>query len=258
MLVSMSPESPNRPRVGIPWRSSEEEASGSRSKTQNYEDAVRKAGGDPVLLPLRDTNELQRRLAALDGFVLPGNSADLEPRTYNALDKGVSEPPDYPREETDRAILEHAFREKKPVLAICYGCQLLNVYLEGSLIQDIHTQIKTDVRHRRADPPKSEADPIHDARLEPGSRLLSLSGEVRARINSSHHQSVEKPGKNLRVTAHAPDGVIEGVEWTGDSTWVVGVQWHPERMVGDAFAERLFGDFVAAAQKAREAVAHKA
>jgi putative glutamine amidotransferase len=74
-------------------------------------------------------------------------------------------------------------------------------------------------------------------------------------VNSSHHQAVERVGKGLQVTAHAPDGTIEAVEWTGDSNWVVGVQWHPERMFGDAFSERLFRDFVAAASQARSPVA---
>jgi putative glutamine amidotransferase len=76
-----------------------------------------------------------------------------------------------------------------------------------------------------------------------------LSQAAEAEINSSHHQAIDKPGNNLRVTARAADGTIEGVEWTGDSNWVAGVQWHPERM-GDAFAARLFDDFIAAARAA--------
>jgi putative glutamine amidotransferase len=66
-------------------------------------------------------------------------------------------------------------------------------------------------------------------------------------VNSSHHQAIRKPGRDLRVTAHAPDGIIEAVEWTGDSHWIVGVQWHPERMERDSFAATLFRQLVAAA-----------
>src|SRR4029077_5454309 len=156
------------------------------------------------------------------------------------------------REETDRAILKHALAEKKPVLAICYGCQLLNVYLGGTLIQDVRSETGTKTPHRKKDlGPGAKKDPIHGATIDSGTRLAAISGSTRAEINSSHHQAVRRPGKNLRVTAHASDGTVEGVEWTGDSNWVVGAQWHPERMQGDVFAERLFHEFVAAAASAR-------
>jgi putative glutamine amidotransferase len=252
----MSPETPNRPRVGIPWRTSEEEAQGNRPKIANYEEAVRKAGGEPVLIPLNDGKEQQQLIAKMDGFVLPGSPADVEPAEYGAVNQGLSAPADLPRERADRAILAHAFRESKPVLAICYGCQLLNVYLGGTLIQDLRSELGTATPHRKKDLlPEPKDDPIHGAKFEPESRLADLAEGERAKINSSHHQAIAKPGKSLRVTAHSMDGIIEGVEWTGDTNWVVGVQWHPERMFGDAFSERLFRDFVAAA---RGAVVQKA
>jgi putative glutamine amidotransferase len=248
----------HRPRVGIPWRTAQEEAENSRPKIQNYEDAVRKAGGEPVLLPLSSTNELEQLLPFLDAFVLPGSPADVEPSEYGAVNRGLSERADLAREAADRTILDHAFAEKKPVLAICYGCQLLNVYLGGTLVQDLRVETGTSTPHRKKDlVPEAKEDPIHPATFEPGSRLAAICGETRAKINSSHHQAVAKPGKNLRVTSHASDGTVEGVEWTGDSNWVVGVQWHPERMFGDAFSERLFRDFIAAAANAPSAVAHK-
>jgi putative glutamine amidotransferase len=83
--------------------------------------------------------------------------------------------------------------------------------------------------------------------------VLNLSGAPEAKVNSSHHQSILEPGRGLRITAHAPDGVVEAVEWTGDSNWVVGVQWHPERMPEDALAQALFRDLVSAANQARAA-----
>jgi putative glutamine amidotransferase len=224
----------------------------------DYEEAVRKAGGEPVLLSLADPVELRDSLPQLDAFVLPGSPADVEPAEYGAANRGLSAPPDPAREQTDRAILEHAFAAKKPVLAICYGCQLLNVYLGGTLIQDLRTETGTGTAHRKKDMiPEPSDDPHHDAALEPGSRLASILGSSKADVNSSHHQAIEKPGRSLRVTAHAGDGTVEGVEWTGDSNWVVGVQWHPERMFGDAFSERLFQHFVAAARNARGSVARK-
>ena len=243
------------PRVGIPWRTSREEADGNHPKIKNYEDAVRTAGGEPVLLTLADPLELNRALAGLDAFVLPGSPADVEPAEYGAVNKGLSAPADLAREAADRAILKHAFAEQKPVLAICYGCQLLNVYLGGTLIQDLRTETGTTLPHRKKDlMPEPKDDPRHAATFEQGSRLAAITGSGRGDINTSHHQAVAAPGKGLRVTARADDGTVEGVEWTGDATWVVGVQWHPERMFGDAAAEQLFGELVAAA---RSAVAQK-
>jgi putative glutamine amidotransferase len=256
----MNPRAPQvekirRPRVGIPWRTSAEEdkakTTGLMGKSKDYLDAVEKAGGEAVVVPLRDPEERNRLVPTLDAYVLPGSPADVEPSEYGAENRGLSEPADLAREETDRAILKHAFSEKKPVLAICYGCQLLNVYLGGTLIQDLRAETGTATPHRKMDVvPQPPTDPTHGAAFEPGSRLGDIAGSTQARINSSHHQAIEKPGQNLRITAHATDGVIEGVEWTGDSNWVVGVQWHPERMTGDVFSERLFSDFVAAARSA--------
>jgi len=251
----MTPPKLQPPRVGIPWRTSAEETTVNLAKTKNYQNAVRAAGGEPVLLSLQHPQELAELLPSLDGFVLPGSPADVAPAEYGEVNRGKSEPPDAPR---DRAILKHAFSEKKPVLAICYGCQLLNVYLGGTLIQDLREETDTPIAHTKHDiVPEPEADPIHPATFEAASRLAKIAGADEAPVNSSHHQAVERVGKGLQVTAHAPDGTIEAVEWTGDSNWVVGVQWHPERMFGDAFSERLFRDFIAAANQARSPVAQK-
>jgi putative glutamine amidotransferase len=247
-----------RPRVGIPWRTSQEEIERNHPKIKNYEDAVRRAGGEPVLLTLSDPLALDLALPTLDAFVLPGSPSDVAPAEYGAVNRGLSEPADLAREATDRTILKHAFAEQKPVLAICYGCQLLNVYLGGTLIQDLRAETGTTVPHRKKDLiPEPRDDPRHPAAFERGSRLAAITGSVQGEVNSSHHQAIQAPGKNLRVTAHADDGTVEGIEWTGDANWVVGVQWHPERMLGDAAADRLFSDFVEATRKASNSVAEK-
>jgi putative glutamine amidotransferase len=248
----------SRPKVGIPWRTSAEEAAVNLAKVKNYQEAVSAAGGEPVLLSLQHLDELADALPALDAFVLPGSPADVNPAEYGAVNRGKSEPADIPREETDRAILKHAFREKKPVLAICYGCQILNVYLGGTLIQDLREETDTPIAHTRHDiVPQPEADPVHPAEFAQNSKLAKIAAGIEASINSSHHQAVERVGKNLQVTAHAPDGTIEAIEWTGDANWIVGVQWHPERMFGDDFSEKLFREFIAAANQTRGVAAHR-
>ena len=254
----MTPNGPNRPRIGIPWRTSQEEAEGNLPKIRNYVEAVQGAGGEPILLSLANPEALKSQLQGLDGFVLPGSPADVDPAEYGSVNHGKSEPADEPREHTDRAILSHAFDAQKPVLAICYGCQLLNVYLGGTLVQDLRSETSTGIPHRKKDlQPELPDDPRHDVRLTTNSRLEKLAGANQAVVNSSHHQSIAKPGRQLQIAAQASDGVIEGVEWTGDANWVIGVQWHPERMHGDALATRLFSELVAAARGARKLPAMK-
>lgn len=257
----MVPEQPNRPRVGIPWRTTEEQHQGIREKLDYYFEAVSKAGAKPEEISLDQApSDLEDQLNKLDGFVLPGSPADVDPARYGASRAEKTKTLDANRDKTDATIIAHALRHSKPLLAICYGCQILNVALDGSLIQDIRTEKPETLAHGQTDLPPGErnGDVRHPASLAPGSELARLNGTTKAEINSSHHQAIDKVGKNLRITAKAPDGIVEGVEWTGDSNWVVGVQWHPERMGDDAFAKRLFEDFAQAATKALGSVTQKA
>jgi putative glutamine amidotransferase len=246
----------SRVKIGIPWRTSREESEQNRPRIKNYEDAVRKAGGEPVLLSLLDGSGIEPRLAGLDGFVLPGSPADVETTEYGAKNSGLSEPADLARERTDRAILDHAFAEKKPVLAICYGCQMLNVYLGGTLIQDVRSETGTAVAHRKKDvSPVPEDDPEHGVKFEAGSLLAGLAGGQEAVVNSSHHQAVKQPGRDLKVTGLSTDGIVEGLEWTGDANWVLAVQWHPERMKRDPLARKIFSELVTAAKRNKRVAA---
>jgi putative glutamine amidotransferase len=245
----------SRPRIGVPWRTAAEEAANQRSKINNYLNAVENAGGEAVLLSLASgADALKREMEKLDAFALTGSPADIDPAHFGAKRHPAAADADAARERTDFTLLEHALTAGKPVLAICYGIQSLNVFLGGSLIQDIPTELGTKIRHSPDEdelPDGTETpDAMHGASLDPG-RVLTLSGETQPEVNSWHHQSVLKLGRGLRITARAPDGVIEAVEWTDSSNWVVGVQWHPERMRGDALAQALFREFVTAARLAR-------
>jgi len=242
------------PRVGVPWRTAQEEAANNRLKIDKYVCAVERAGGEPVLVSLVSSAEELKHLAAeLDAFLLPGSPADLDPAHFHAKRHPATANADASRERTDFTLLEHALATSKPVLAICYGIQSLNVFLGGSLIQDIPSELGSKISHSPEEdktPGGAEsADRMHGAQFDPG-RVLELCGAPRADVNSSHHQSVLEPGRGLRITARAPDGVVEAVEWTGDSNWVVGVQWHPERMLGDALTQALFRDLLTAARHA--------
>jgi putative glutamine amidotransferase len=246
-----------RPRVGVPWRTASEEAANHRAKIVNYLRAVEQAGGEAVLLSLASgSDDLKRQAEGLDAFVLTGSPADMNPAHYRAKRHPATADPDPARERTDFTLLEHASGAGKPVLAICYGVQSLNIFFGGSLVQDIPTELGSKICHSPEEDelPNGEevADPRHGAQFDPG-RVLNLSVAPRAEVNSSHHQSVLDPGRGLRITAHAPDGVVEAVEWTGDSNWIVGVQWHPERMPEDALAKALFRALLSAARQTQAA-----
>jgi putative glutamine amidotransferase len=252
--ANLSPEMHEKPRIGVPWRTREEERQGNVEKLNFYFHAVRQAGGEPIHVSLGLSEaDLSKQAAALDAFVLPGSPADVDPTRYAEPRHQKTKTVDADRDRTDSTILEHALRAHKPVLAICYGCQILNVHLGGSLVQDIPSEKLGTDAHGKTDLAASATtkDLEHAATLAAGSQLQKLAGSTQVTINSSHHQSIERPGEKLKVTARATDGVIEGVELQSLEDWVVGVQWHPERMPNDRFAQKLFADFVGAARKAR-------
>ncbi|HEY2647455.1 MAG TPA: gamma-glutamyl-gamma-aminobutyrate hydrolase family protein [Candidatus Acidoferrales bacterium] len=246
-----------RPRIGIPWRTAEEEAANRRRKIDNYLRAVENAGGEAVLLSLAmGADVLKREAATLDGILLTGSPADVDPAHFGAKRHPATEACDAARERTDFTLLEHALTTSKPVLAICFGIQSLNVFLGGSLIQDIPSELGTKICHSPDEeelPDGGEVpDAIHGARFDAG-HVLALSGTARADVNSWHHQSILEPGGGLRITSRAADGVVEAVELSDSANWVVGVQWHPERMPADALALALFREFVTNARIASTA-----
>jgi putative glutamine amidotransferase len=248
----MTTAADRKPRVGIPYRTQTEELSNDRSAYEKYILAVREAGGNPVEISLRCTAaDLDSIARKLDAIVLPGSPADVHPLLFKVgahPDCAISDPR---REATDFALLDHALAMQLPVLAICYGIQSLNVFLGGSLIQDIASEAGTQIEHQWQGRSKGVPEPFHPIEIEADSRLARMAGSTEALVNSSHHQSVLETGRNLRVVAQAPDGVVEAVEWLPDTNWILGVQWHPERLTGTTpLAQALFRELVLAAWKA--------
>jgi putative glutamine amidotransferase len=132
------------------------------------------------------------------------------------------------------------------------------VFLGGTLVQDIPSEVSTTIEHDWPTDEEPPTDVFHSVQVEPGSRLESITQAAEVEVNSSHHQSILKPGRDLRVVAQAPDGVVEAVEWTGDSTWVTGVQWHPERIVEThPLAMTLFRELVAATRAVPHATSRR-
>ncbi len=185
-----------------------------------YTEAVVRAGGTPLILPPLIT-DFAVLLERLDGLILTGG-LDLPPEWYGQEAHPNTRLADRRRLKSDRALVEAALSRCIPILAICMGCQLLNVALRGDLIQDIPTQVEGALPH-------APRETFHRVRIEPGSRLAGIVGRTDLEVNSSHHQAVRRPGRGLRAVAWAPDGVIEAVEGDGER-FLLGVQWHPERL----------------------------
>jgi putative glutamine amidotransferase len=250
----------HRPRVGIPWRTTQEEDRNITNKLQYYFRAVTNADGEPVPISLKlSKGQLAVQIKDFDAFVLPGGPADVNPALYRSARHAKTHDPDSNREKTDFAILEHAFAAGKPVLAICYGCQSLNVCLGGTLYQDISSELYTAIEHSKEGLAPDAPDPMHAAHINAGGELAQLAAacglekrgtDFNAQVNTSHHQSIRDLGRGLRLAAVAPDGVIEAVEHDPHKHWVVGVQWHPERMQSDALADALFRALVQATRAA--------
>jgi putative glutamine amidotransferase len=199
----------------------------------------------PVIVPLHERQDrVARLLASVQGILLPGSGFDVDPQRYGEDRIPECEATDSGRAAVDELLLQDAFNLHKPILAICHGAQTLNVWLNGSLVQDL----KTTVNHR----PGREVVEAHPVRVAAGSRLAALVPRdyaVEPMVNSSHHQAIRIPGDNLLVSAISPDDeVVEAVELRSEEHFVVGVQWHPERTyTHSAFSRAIFAAFVQAA-----------
>ncbi|MGH9934825.1 MAG: gamma-glutamyl-gamma-aminobutyrate hydrolase family protein [Blastocatellia bacterium] len=230
----------SRPLIGITTRLGAEDTFYLR---RYYAEAVEGAGGAPVYIPLiPDREYLSALCERLDGLMLSGSNSDLDPIYYGEEPHqklGAVLPE---RDETDLILLELAERRAMPVLGICFGMQSLNVARGGSLIQDLASQTPGAIKHEQGQPINRLS---HHVEIEAGSPLAKLAGGETARVNSSHHQAVNKVGRDLRVIARAPDGVIEAIVDTRPDRFALGVQWHPE--IGwekDKFSQAIFKQFI--------------
>jgi putative glutamine amidotransferase len=236
-----------RPRIAIPLPHSSDQKYGEQALPQ-YERAVEAAGGEAVRIPLdQPPAQVMKLIERCDAVLLPGSNADVDPAKYDAPKHPKTDPADPKRDTVDELLLQDAYNMRKPVLGICYGLQILNVYRSGTLLQ----HIESPVNHAAG-----RTVPVaHTAEVEPGSKLAEIVGEGAGEkfvipVNSSHHQSAEVIGDGLRTVAHCPDdGIIEAVEGTSADHFVLAVQWHPERSVDeDERSRAIFRALIAAAK----------
>lgn len=243
-----------RPRIGITMRIELETDRFYLSRY--YSEAVEAAGGAPVHISLIPRREyIAALMEGLDGILLPGSDSDVDPLRYGR-DPHPRLGSVHPlKDETDALVLEEIERRGTPLLAICFGMQILNVTRGGTLIQDIRSELPEAIKHQQGAPRDRRS---HRVRLLEGSLLAELAGSESALVNSHHHQAIETVGRELVATAWTSDGLVEALEDPRGDRFALAVQWHPEiAWEQDDFSRALFERFVkvsceyAAAKRAR-------
>mgnify|MGYP006280636625 CR=1 FL=1 len=221
-------------------------AIGQNRKMEDYLEAVRRAGGDPIELAV-GSGAPEQLLAGVDGLVLTGGG-DVDPALYGEAPHETFQAAEPGRDAFEIALARTAVAKGIPLLAICRGMQVLNVAMGGTLVQDIPTQVAGALHHSV---PQPRAGNAHEVWVTSGSVLQSLlkdhmeDGET-CHVNSRHHQAVKDVAPGFEVTATSPDGVIEAMETPGPS-FCVAVQWHPENFWRTGEFRELFEGLVRAA-----------
>jgi len=202
---------------------------------QKYAHAVANAGGIPVLIPSipANTNLIKETVARIDGLLLPG-SRDMDPKYYNETPHPKLRPMSLERTEMEFAVLENTVQRKIPVLGICGGMQLMNVFFGGSLYQDIYSFISDALEH--------EKGTLHDVAVDKSSMLYEIIGVDKLSVKSYHHQAIKEIGKGLKKCAESRDKIVEGIE-SADSQFKLGIQWHPELEDGE-ISTKIFTSFI--------------
>ncbi|MDP6633459.1 MAG: gamma-glutamyl-gamma-aminobutyrate hydrolase family protein [Phycisphaerae bacterium] len=204
-----------------------------------YTQAVRDAGGTPLILPVIADKTLAARYARiLDGLLLTGGD-DVPPEAYGQQPVKQTQTLSPKRHAFEKLMLEAWLPTRRPILGICRGLQQTNVVCGGTLVQDIPSQTVGNVTHR------SSAGSPHTIKIQPGTKLRSVLSVPTVQVNSNHHQAAATVGTNLRIAARSDDGLIEALEFT-DGRFGLLVQWHPERMADAEHRKAIFNAFIQA------------
>lgn len=213
-----------------------------------YVRAVEASGGIPLILPPLESPSKSARsiLDRIDGLLLTGSGPDIDPEAYGERRRFRFKTMHPKRFSLERELVRQALKKEMPILGICGGMQLLNVAAGGSLYQDLRKQIPKAMEHQRG------GKPAHLIEVKKGTLLAKILKGDRLRVNSAHHQGVKQVAPGYVANAEAPDGVIEGIEAIG-SSFVLGVQWHPEYLNPEDRSEILFKAFLKMAAQYRKA-----
>jgi len=218
---------------------------------QRYCRAIEATGGLPVVLPATGSAIAPRRLIErIDGLVISGGNFDIHPSFYGEKPIKQIGAIKHERTEFELELTAWALRRDLPLFGICGGAQAINVALGGSLYQDIAAQLPDAGQHQKS---AREDTGGHRIQIRRGTQLESIVKRRTLEVNTTHHQAVKRLGKGLVVNATAEDGLIEGIE-SSDHSFVLGVQWHPERLAAKNLHQRkIFSFFISTCKRLRRA-----
>jgi putative glutamine amidotransferase len=230
-----------KPVIGI---TTDVRKDGGNILKNTYVQAVIRAGGLPIIVPVGLEEDVDQLIEMLDGLLLSGGN-DINPTLFN------EEPHEYlgevspSRDSIELELARQMLKTGKPILGICRGLQILNVAVGGALYQDLHKQNDGPILQHIQKAPNTH--PSHYVQVEKGSLLESIAGSERIQVNSYHHQSLKDVPSVFKVTGVASDGIVEAIE-SNDEQFVLGVQWHPEALTaaGDVVSLRIFEKFISA------------
>ncbi|MCE9559714.1 MAG: gamma-glutamyl-gamma-aminobutyrate hydrolase family protein [Armatimonadetes bacterium] len=227
-IIGITPESEFQPDVA--------RSRGTIKLNWNYTEEIEKAGGVPIIIPPTADSAAIAKL--IDGWLVPGGM-DIQARHWDESDHDQAVTNDDSRTAAELALFR-ALPKEVPILGICYGCQLINVAMGGTLEQ--HIPDRSETPHT--------GGPLQEYAVTPGSRFAEITQGARVKGESWHHQAVGRIGEGLRVVATHDDDTVEAIE-SEDGRWIVGVQWHPERTPNAAESKNIFKAFVEAARAYR-------
>ncbi|KAA0966932.1 gamma-glutamyl-gamma-aminobutyrate hydrolase family protein [Sporosarcina sp. ANT_H38] len=230
-----------KPVIGITTDVGED---GKSILKNTYVQAVIRAGGLPMIVPVGVEEDVAQLVAMLDGILLSGGS-DINPMLFNEEPHAHLGEVSPSRDSIELELTRRMLETGKPILGICRGLQVLNVAVGGTVYQDLHKQNDGPILQHMQKAPNTHLS--HYVQVEKGSLLESIAGSERIQVNSFHHQSLKDVPPFFKVTGVASDGIIEAIEST-DKQFVFGVQWHPEALsvTGDAISLRIFERFISA------------
>lgn len=207
-----------------------------------YVEAIVKSGGIPLCIPI-DFDEI---IETIDGLMLTGGY-DVDPKFFGQKPHPKLGVVTEKRDVVEMQLVQKCLEKNIPILGICRGLQLLNVYFGGTLYQDIDDQFKTNICHKQTE---ERTKATHEVKIKKESHLFSIVGKESFLVNSLHHQGIQQVGKSLKAVAKATDGIIEGIELE-NYPFCIAVQWHPEELakIEDAPSKKLFEAFI---EKAKE------
>jgi len=250
-----------RPVIGVPTQNLQSlggvpaDIPASWVMSQRYIRALTAVGALPWMIPLvGDEPQTMRGIYdELDGVFLPGG-ADIDPSNYGEERHARCDKSDPARDEVELLLVRWALTDRKPVLGVCRGLQLVNLAAGGTLYQDLGDQMPGAIKHDYFpyDGRHGRGYLAHDVSIAEHTRLAEIFGAGALKVNSMHHQGVRQLGRHLLPSAVAPDGLVEGVE-SDNGSYLLAVQWHPEALIDSSpHTRKLFASFVEASAAYRE------